>query len=48
MKKDNSQSPKPLNEGSVKNSFGKEKPSVQIVQTAPPPAPKPKPKESNK
>ena len=48
MKKEDKGLPKPLNEGSVKNSFGKQKPSVQIVQTAPPPPPKPKPKETNK
>ncbi len=44
MKKEDQKSPKPLNEGSVKNSFGKEKPNIKIVQTAPPPAPKPQPK----
>lgn len=41
-KKTNQQNPKPLNEGQTKSTFGKQKPSIKIVQTAPPPAPKPK------
>lgn len=36
------QKPKPLNEGQTKSTFGKDKPTVPIVQTAPPPPPKPK------
>ena len=38
----NTQMPKPLHEGIIKNSAGKDRPTIQIVQTAPPPAPKPK------
>lgn len=41
-KKPAQQNPKPLNEGQTKSTFGKDKPTIKITQTAPPPAPKPK------